>query len=121
MCDGFSKTKFFTKPVGESPDTGIPIGVGACKAVMLKLNAFKRNDIESAVGNTANLPYYIYFGDSNSQEMELISLTPGGITTALAGWSPLIYCENLQEVFVRYPLADGDWPTIAQLQVMVYY
>lgn len=101
MSAGISKTTFKTLPVKETNNVGISIGQGACKAVIIKLNFFMRNAEDSA----EQIIEQIYIGDTNAQEFELLTGTN----------SPVIFCENLEEIFVRNP-----YPSIAYVQVLIY-
>jgi len=117
MCQEFKKTRFITVPITQTLDKGIAIGQGACKAVRLRLNAFQRNSINTP---TAGEQFFIYYGDSQTQENELLAIFLG--QRAGYDWSPLIYCENLEEVHIRYAgvFATEDWPAVAYVQVMIY-
>lgn len=86
-----TKSEYLTIPVTQTPDQGIKIGEGKCKAVILKLNNFTRN-------NTAGLAItatYFYYGDSTEQERECLR----GIS------SDLIFCTDLNQVYIRNPFA----------------
>lgn len=114
MCQEFFKTRFISVPINTSSNTGIPIGQGACKAVRLKLNALIRN-AKTGLNVFVSSAYY---GDSQSQECELVAgFNPiGGLTATLfyqSEWTPKIYCQNLEEVFIRSQLDD------LVLQVMI--
>lgn len=122
MCQEFTKTRFITVPIKETLDKGIPIGSGECKAVRLHLNTFRRNSILPVTGNAQETPFYVYYGDSQSQENELTAFcsVDTDIKT-LSDWSPIIYCENLEEVFIRYggQSTSAQWPITANVQVMI--
>lgn len=110
---GITRTEFFTLAVPYTPDKGIPIGQGACKAVVLKVNALTRNDTNVFVT-------HMYYGDSKGQERELIgacgTAAAGDPITYNFGASEVIFCTDLSQVFVRHGL-NGN---ILQLQVLVY-
>lgn len=94
---GVTQTNYASIAVPVADIVGQPIGNGGCKAVILTFNLLARNGT-SVVANTysnyinpLNIPYAIYYGDFNRQEHEL-----------LAGFnSPIIFCRDLSEVFVR--------------------
>lgn len=114
----FTKTRFITTPITFTPNTGIPVGEGACKAVRLRVNALGHNLAAAFQGFQAA----VYYGDARSQENELIfAATRDGANKLLfyqSEWTPLIYCQNLEEVFIRsgYAGANAD---PAQVQVMI--
>lgn len=98
---GAVKTEFKTVAVTETTDIGVPIGIGGCRAVRLYLNQYVRNSINATLAAQTQL----YYGDSDSQEMELLR----------GQWSKLILCTNLNQVFIRNPFS-----TTGNVQVMVY-
>jgi hypothetical protein len=108
----FIKTEFKLVPV-QNASLGVPLGLGKCKAVRLKLNAFPLDDGSNYVA----LPNYIYYGDAQSQQIELMA-TDLANTSAQDGYSPLIYCRDLSEVFIRYN--TGQNPVTVYLNVLVY-
>ncbi len=112
MCDGFVKTEFKTVVIANTPTSGIPIGLGKCKAVRLKLNGFTRN----GGGAYINTPLFIYYGDAQSQEVELCIVDKANMVDQ--GYTPLIYCRDLSEVFIRFDVNGG--PSSAIVQVIVY-
>lgn len=124
MCQEFTKTRFITVPITETLNGGIPLGSGACKAVRLRLNTFNRNVI-TLLNNDITVPVFIYYGDSQSQECELFAygqLQGGAQNVYINGdWSPKIYCENLEDVFIRYAgaAANSSWPSSVNVQVMI--
>lgn len=79
--------------------TGIEIGRGKCRAVILRLNQYDRNSTNA----TLQAVEQAYYGDSQSQEFELLR----GVD------SELIFCNDLSEVFVRAPEA-------CNIQVLIY-
>ncbi len=96
---GLTKTSFRTIPVAVSQTVGKPIGLGECKAVILRLNNYTRNTTTGAVQAVETA----YYGDEQTQEFELLR----GID------SEIIFCEDLSEVFVRTAEA-------CTIQVLVY-
>ena len=118
MCQEFKKTTFKTVPVGSGG--GIAIGQGKCKAVRLRINALILNTVTGA-GERSTL-WQVYYGDSQSQNNELVAgVNPfGGANDAIlyqSEWTPLIYCENLEDVFIRFPVLFGT--DTAYVQVMI--
>jgi hypothetical protein len=111
MYDRFVKTEFKIVKINYTPENGIPIGLGKCKAVQLQLNAFPRN-VSSAYINT---PFFVYYGDAQSQEVELYAVDNG----LNGGYSPFIYCRDLSEVFVRFAMSEGA-PDSAIVNILVY-
>ncbi len=112
----FQKTSFLSLPLAVTPNVGVPIGEGACRAVRLHLNVFSRNDV-TLIGDT----YYCYYGDSQRQECQLVATGATGglpsVPSIIDHWSPLIYCTNLSQVFYRMGIEiDAD----AYLDVMVH-
>ncbi len=96
---GIKKTRFFTIPLAVTNETGVEIGIGKCRAVILRLNKYTRNTTSGAVQAVETA----YYGDAKSQEFELLS----GID------SEILFCEDLSEVFVRTAEA-------CNIQVLVY-
>ena len=96
------KTQFKTVMVTDTQKVGVPLGEGACYGVRLQLNYYERNSSNQQKA-------YIYYGDANSQEVELLG---GNITK-------LIPCDDLSEVFVRAYDAEGAGVGIP-LQVIIY-
>lgn len=84
----------------------ISVAGGACKAVILQLNKYALNTTD--VLKTE----YFYFGDALSQNFEVIRGFP----------SQLIFCENLSQVFLRYPdlVNSVGWEENIIIQVLVY-
>lgn len=109
---GITRTEFFTLAVPYTPNVGIPIGQGACKAVVLKVNSLIRNSDDAPIIGT------LYYGDSKSQERELIGFTiGGGGIFSYSNSSDVIFCTDLSQVFVRQGLNGLEVP----LQVIKYY
>ena len=83
--------------------SGMPIGIGACKAVQLYINLYELNtDKLEEVDDNLQI---LYYGSANGQFRELIA---GRI-------SDLIFCEDLQDVYVRgNGIADNN------IQVTIY-
>lgn len=95
-----SEHKTFVAPASTLAQ-GVALGNGKCKAVILKFNSFVRND----TAGLAVAPTYIYFGDSQSTERELLR----GVS------SDVIFCNDLNEITIRNPfIAD------VQVQVLIY-
>jgi len=101
LGNGIQETTFQIVRVDKTNNVGVPIGQGACKAVVLYLNKYMRNS-ESGIEQGIN---QIYYGDSNGQEFELLA----GVNSAI------IFCSSLEKVFVRNP-----FPAEARIQVLVY-
>jgi len=81
---------------------GVPLGQGKCVGVRLYLNSLVYNtQTNTAIANNLK---QIYFGDNNEQRHELLA----------GNYSHIIYCEDLQDVFVR---GNG---IANQVQVWVY-
>lgn len=114
MCQEFTKTTFKTKPIAASTGstaTGVPIGQGKCKAVRLRINALIRDSL-----NPTSIYNVGYYGDSQAQENELfagVDTTGGNLIAYQSDWTPKIYCQNLEEIFVR---GTGN---PFQLQIMI--
>lgn len=115
MCQEFTKTRFKTFPLNSlsaSPSgAGIPIGQGKCSAVRLRINAL----VNGLPQPHNNLLSFIYYGDSQSQENELVSvlnITGGKVICYQSDWTPIIYCENLEEVFIKKPAGDDMYVQI---------
>ncbi len=87
MLQGIAKTKFIAVPVAVTLTQGVPIGMGKCRAVILRLNQYTRND----TGGGLQAVEAAYYGDDQSQEFELLR----GVD------SEIIFCTDLQEVFIR--------------------
>lgn len=100
---GLTRTRSFYVIVPENDEQGIPIGKGACKAVILRLNKYRYN-----TKNVSKVEY-IYFGDSNAQQFEL----------DIGEESQLIVCQDLSEIYVRTSV--GHWSNeVAEVSVLVY-
>lgn len=120
MCQEFETTEFLTIALNKTLTAGIAIGQGECKAVRLKLNALQRN---TALALQAGLFIGFYYGDSERQEAEYSVLGVAGTSlNSIADWTPLIYCKDLSDVFIRYAAktANAGWPDTIQVQVMVH-
>lgn len=129
MCQEFKKTRFLTVPIATTLQSGIALGQGKCGAVRLRLNCCLRNAPDNFVtgSNNPTVPFFVYFGDSQSQENELLAYISNSsddiVMQANFGWTPKIYCENLEQVFIRYSgqaNSNSEWPEIAYVQVMIY-
>lgn len=81
---------------------GIPLGQGKCLAVRMYLNSLV-NNTQTATATAANLRQ-IYYGDSDNQPIELIAGT----------YTHLLYCQDLQDIFVR---CNGIANTV---QIIIY-
>lgn len=86
-----TETEYKTVPVPQTLAQGMKIGEGKCKAVVLRLNRFTRNNI-AGVEVAAT---YFYYGDSQKIERECLR----GEST------DIIFCTNLDQVWVRNPFA----------------
>lgn len=95
------KSNTFTVPVAQTIDKGIKLGEGQCKAVILRLNNFLRNSTDG----TAIAASYFYYGDAQKQERECLRSVS----------SDIIFCTDLNQVFVRNP-----FPGIIYIQVLQY-
>lgn len=119
---GVKQTNYLTVDVPSNDNAGAAIGVGGCKAVILRFNYFNRNVVPLAANaysiNITGFPassYVLYYGDANRQETELF-----------AGFdSPIIFAEDLQDIWVRIATATAAaisakaLPT-ATVQALVY-
>ena len=105
MIDNATRTDFYTLPVPTTRGSGIPIGQGACKGVVLSLNYWEDGE--------ANANNFIYIGDSNGQGWQLTVVDVND--NQGNNVSPLILCTNLNEVYVKNTKVGT-----AQLQVLVY-
>jgi|CXWL01.1.fsa_nt_gi hypothetical protein len=96
---GITKTRFAQIEINENDKIGTPIGQGACRAVALKANHFKQalttNQITDVQG-------YFYYGDSKQQTMEYL-INVGAAANPNVRTSEIIICQNLQDVWVRFP------------------
>ena len=128
MCQEFKKTRFITVPITETLQGGIPIGQGKCGAVRLRLNTYLRNQPTPTWGDALERPFFVYYGDAQSQENELFAFsglvdanTSFPVMSFNGNWTPKIYCENLEEVFIRYggQTQESSWPETAYVQVMI--
>ena len=103
LSRGITKTEFKIIRVAVTPEVGITLGQGGnaigCKAVILRLNQYERNSTNGTLQGVEQM----YYGDAQSQEFELLR----GVD------SELIFCNNLQEVFVRTP-------TACTVQILLY-
>lgn len=98
---GTTETEFKTVIVRQTLISGVPVGIGGCRAIRLRLNQYERNSVNATNATQTQ----VYYGDSNAQEVELLRGT----------WSELIVCSDLNKVFVRNPFS-----TAANVQIMVY-
>lgn len=109
---GATKSSFFAIHVHATltATQGIKIGSGKCKAVRLRLNALTR-DTQTAIFSVDGVQNQgcFYLGDANRQEYEVLAGTD----------SPLILCNDLSEVWVRFPPYLYVAPAGA-IQVIVY-
>lgn len=100
---GLTRTRTFYLIVPENEELGIPIGTGACKGVILRLNTYRYNS------KTKSKVEYIYYGDSTAQQYEL----------EIGKESQLILCQDLSEIYARTPV--GHWAgEVAEVSVLVY-
>lgn len=84
------KTQFATVRIPATAlKTGIPLGQGKCRGVVLHLNSLVLNTTTKVA--TADNLNQIYYGDERSQFRELIA----------GNSSDVIFCTDLQDVFVR--------------------
>jgi hypothetical protein len=90
-----------TIPVPQTTEQGTQISEGKCKAVILRLNRFTRND--TAGGEVAAT--YFYYGDSQKIERECLR----------GESSDIIFCTDLNQVYVRNPFA-----TDINIQILIY-
>lgn len=113
MCEQITKTRFINIPIAYTPERGIPIGQGECKAVRLRINAFQRNSIVAVSAD----PVIVYFGDSQSQENELIAFYANAANKAFLqnDWSPEIKCTDLSQVFIR----NGINGSVINVKIMI--
>ena len=119
---GVKQTNFFTIEAPSNDTLGAPIGIGACKAVILKFNYFNRNVVPLAANaysiNITDFPassYVMYYGDRNRQEVELFA----GLE------SPILFVRDLQDIWVRIATATvaaiaAKGLPVATVQVQVY-
>lgn len=107
LNDGLTLTAVKNIPL-KAGAIGKPISVagGACKAVILQLNKYALDTADALKAE------YFYFGDTLSQNFEVIRGFP----------SQLIFCDNLNEVYLRYPdlVNSLGWETNIIIQVLVY-
>jgi hypothetical protein len=94
-------TRFASVTVAPDNQQGLPIGQGACKAVILKLNRYVFNSTDGTEQDVEQ----IYFGDARSQDWEL----------ERGKSSDIIFCKDLNEVCVRVPSGE-----IATVQILIY-
>lgn len=100
------RTKFYTIQVpARSNVKGIPLGSGACRGVIVKINQGVLNDPTTQAANQLRA---CYIGDSDSQNWEL--------TTEL---SVSIPCRDLSEIFVRNGFAAAAVTQFLQVQVFL--
>lgn len=101
----FKKSRITSLEVPFSDTVGIAIGQGRVKAVILHCPTYLLNSATSRFANQK----YIYYGDSEAQQTEL----------ELGKDSPLIFVNDLSEIFVRCPTAfNGANPVL--LSVIQY-
>lgn len=100
MCDGFKRSKFYTLSVEANDTRGVPIGTGGCDAVKLSANPYSFNG-----GTVLNSPLYFYYGDANGQGKIFMVLDRNGNVAYVD--TGIIYCQDLSEIFVRFPSAFG--------------
>lgn len=109
-----TKTEFSSVTLqAATPDYGIPIGQGKCKAVILRYNQYERNSRTTLLEST-----HIYYGDSNRQEFELISNEAGNRIAPFN--SEIIFCDNLEDVFVRAASNDDFNKFPLTVQILIY-
>ena len=97
---GVQKTDYISYELPSSNSKGMQIGSGGCKAVILRVNLFDRN----TQTNNDPLNHYIYYGNAQRQEFEL----PIGVN------SPIIFCSDLSQVYVRVPTVNAGLLKIGQ-------
>ena len=103
LANGLTQSKSINVPLRASGIGKPLLEKGACKAVVLRLNEYVR-DTETQT----DAPYF-YYGDSNEQNIEVLR----GIN------SQVVFCDDLSEVFVRYPVLSGRDAQIV-IRVIVY-
>jgi hypothetical protein len=94
-------TRFTSVTVPADNTQGLPIGQGACKAVILKLNRYVFN----STNGTEQGVEQMYIGDAQAQDWEL----------ERGRSSDIIFCKDLNEVFVRVPSGE-----VALVQILMY-
>jgi hypothetical protein len=98
---GIKHTKFLSVSIPPSNSVGMAIAEGNCKAIRLHFNQYERNSTNA----TQVTESQIYYGDSNTQEVELLR----GQT------SHVIVTDRLEYIHVRNPYPDDVW---VQIEVM---
>lgn len=111
---GITKTRVTSIPVTSSNVYGIPIGQGKCKAVVLKANHFIPNTTTPQISNVQG---YFYYGDSQQQSYEYI-VNVGAANVPNVRSSELIICNDLQDVWVRFP--DIFAEDVIWIDIIVY-
>lgn len=105
---GIDRTEFQTIAIpAVSLERGMPLGIGKCTAVILRLNLIQLNALSGAAGNAV---VQVYYGDRNSQLFELIR----------GSNSELIICKDLSEIYIRTSYTQT--PTQQNfVQAMIYH
>lgn len=100
------RTKFYTVQVPARANVkGLPLGTGACRGVIVKINQGVLNNPTTQAANELRA---CYIGDSDAQNWEL--------TTEL---SVSIPCRDLSEIFVRNGFAVNGVTQFLQVQVFL--
>lgn len=115
LSRGITKTKFASLNLEAAMVAGVPLGQGKCKAVLLRANHYQTYT-STVQGAATGLKFY--YGDKNQQTIEYLlnPNTTAGNTNQRD--SQLIFCEDLQDVYVRFVDAA---PATLEIQITIYY
>jgi hypothetical protein len=117
LSRGITKTRFTSLNLNAGMIAGVPLGQGKCKAVLLKANHYETyTQDRAAQGSAQDLKFY--YGDKNQQTVEYLVNPNEAADNTNQRDSQLIFCEDLQDVWVRF--ADAE-PEMLEIQITIYY
>ena len=116
LLRGITKTRFASLNLTAAMVAGIPLGQGKCKAVLLRANHYQTYTASTVQGAASGLKFY--YGDKNQQTIEYLlnPNTTAGDTNQRD--SQLIFCEDLQDVYVRF---TDNAPDTLEIQITIYH
>lgn len=115
LSRGITRTRFASINLDAAMLSGVPLGQGKCKAVLLRANHYQTYTASTVQGAATGLKFY--YGDKNQQTVEYLlnPNTTAGNTNQRD--SQLIFCEDLQDVWVRFVDAA---PETLEIQITIY-
>lgn len=101
ILDGFTKSHTINRWFTPDDEKGQQIGIGKCKAVILRMNVYQLNTEDENA-----LPYF-YYGDADSQTLECLR----------GDNSNVIFATRLEQIYIRIPALTTDKVAV---QILIY-